>query len=70
MPGGYARRAPRLWIFPSGARKVSQVQVASDSGSPSKRAPLLTAWAQIPDLGSGIDARGEKLVMAAWGQRR
>jgi hypothetical protein len=39
LPASYAMRAPRLWMFPSGARKVSQVQVPSDSRSPSSSAP-------------------------------
>ena len=39
LPASYAMRAPRLWMFPSGARKVSQVQVPSDSGWPISSAP-------------------------------
>ena len=34
LPGSYARWAPRLWMFPLCAWKVSQIQVPSDSGSP------------------------------------
>ena len=38
-PASYAMLAPRLSMFPSDARKVSQVQVPSDSGWPSSSAP-------------------------------
>jgi hypothetical protein len=57
LPGSYAMRAPRLWMFPSGARKVSQVQVPSDSGSPSSSAPPWASSAS-PDPGRPPRAAG------------
>jgi hypothetical protein len=39
LPASYATRAPRLWMFPSGTRKVSQVPVPSDSGPPGSSVP-------------------------------
>jgi len=50
LPGSYAMWAPRPWMFLPGARKVSQVQVPLDSGSPGS--PAL-AWSKSSTSSSG-----------------